>query len=155
MNIPVAAFAATLSVDLRANGENSLTLTDSTASFNVNLSTTGATACQLTSPTASGISIDSSMTIEPGHPWYPAMNGSTTFTVTCTDGVTNATDSVVVSLTSAPTPPASSPVTADIKANGSDGPTVTISSGSSYTYSWSSTNATACQLTSPASSGIS
>ena len=43
---------------------------------------------------------------------------------------------------------ASAALGADIKANGSDGP-VTITNGDSFTYSWSSSNATACTLTSP------
>lgn len=47
-------------------------------------------------------------------------------------------------------------VTVDIKANGSDGP-VTLNTGNTYTYSWSSTNATSCELVlpSPIPSGIS
>ncbi len=44
-------------------------------------------------------------------------------------------------------------VTVDIKANGSDGP-ITITDGDSYTYNWTSSNATSCQLTSPVNSGI-
>jgi len=44
-------------------------------------------------------------------------------------------------------------VTVDIKANGSDGP-ITITDGDSYSYDWTSSNATSCQITSPANSGI-
>ncbi len=44
-------------------------------------------------------------------------------------------------------------VTVDIKANGSDGP-ITITDGDSYSYDWSSLNASSCQITSPANSGI-
>lgn len=39
-------------------------------------------------------------------------------------------------------------ITVDIKVNGSDGP-VTLSSGESWNYSWTSAGATVCQLTSP------
>ena len=46
------------------------------------------------------------------------------------------------------------PITADIKANSSDGP-ITLNSGDPFSYSWTSTVATACQLTSPSGfSGI-
>src|SRR3990167_8720944 len=46
-------------------------------------------------------------------------------------------------------------VSTDIKINGSDGPVV-LNSEKSYTYSWSSNNATACTLNSPSGvSGIS
>ncbi|MEK7227507.1 MAG: peptidoglycan-binding domain-containing protein [Patescibacteria group bacterium] len=52
-------------------------------------------------------------------------------------------------------PVAYAALTADIKANGSDGP-VTVTNGDSWTYSWTSTVATACTLTSPTGdSGIS
>lgn len=44
-------------------------------------------------------------------------------------------------------------VTVDIKANGSDGP-ITITDGDSYSYDWTSLNASSCQITSPANSGI-
>ncbi|MHB0978160.1 MAG: hypothetical protein ACYC1K_02020 [Minisyncoccota bacterium] len=44
-------------------------------------------------------------------------------------------------------------LTVDIKANSSNGP-ITINSGDSYTYAWTSIKATSCQLTSPANSGI-
>ncbi|MDB5194341.1 MAG: secreted agglutinin [Parcubacteria group bacterium] len=160
-NFPVNAFADTLSVDLKANGQDALTLATSTDSFTVSLSAPGATACQMTVPAASGVDVAMSSVIAPGHPWYPAVGGSTTFTVTCTNGVNNLSDTVVVSLPAASAPvvvppvASSTPLTADIKVNGSDGPVVTLTSGQSYTYTWSSTNATACQLTSPAASGIS
>jgi len=62
----------------------------------------------------------------------------------------------MTSSTSAPLPkPVASGagLTVDIKANSSDGP-ITINTGDSYTYAWTSINATSCQLTSPANSGI-
>lgn len=47
-----------------------------------------------------------------------------------------------------------SPPTADIKANGSDGPII-ISAGDSATISWSSTNTTSCTVTPPGWTGTS
>lgn len=157
-SLPTQIFADTLSATLQANGQsNSLTLATSTDSFTVTLASAGATACQLTSPEASGIATSSSMTINPGHSWYPAVGGSTTFTVTCTDGVDNTTSTVVVSLPAGGNNGGNNgggsggaSLSADIKANGSDGPTVTINNGDSWTYSWSSVSATACQLTAQA-----
>ncbi len=44
--------------------------------------------------------------------------------------------------------------TIDVKVNGSDGP-VTLNSSDTYTYTWASTDALACDQTSPVTSGIS
>jgi hypothetical protein len=51
------------------------------------------------------------------------------------------------------TPPPAAP-TADIKADGSDGP-ITVSSGSSATISWTSSNATGCSVTPGSGTGTS
>jgi hypothetical protein len=154
VNFPVQAFADTFSVDIKADNQDSLTLTAGN-SFTISLSAPGATACQMTSPVTSGVATSMSTTIDPSHPWYPTASTPTTVSVTCTDGVSNISDSVIISLGSpvvAAGPAA--PVTVDISANSSAAGTVTIAPGSSYTYTWTSTNATACQLTSPAASGI-
>ena len=79
---------------------------------------------------------------------YPAVGGSVTLTLDCTDGTDSTSDSVTINIVE----PSPVVVTADIKANGSDGP-VTITSGDSWNYTWTSSNATSCQLTSP--SGVS
>jgi len=152
-NFPSTVFAAGLSVNVTANGVTSLTLSGPTDTFTVNVSSTNATACQMTSPAASGIATSASMSIGPGNPFYPAVGGSSTFTVTCTDGVDNVTGSATVFLPNPPPTPLAT-LSADIKANGSDGP-VNLNTGDTYTYSWTSTNVTACQLTSPVASGIS
>jgi len=56
--------------------------------------------------------------------------------------------------TGIPAPLFAAGLSADIKANGSDGP-VTIEAGDEWNYSWTSDEATACQLTSPSgTSGI-
>ncbi|MES2214279.1 MAG: hypothetical protein V4465_02760 [Patescibacteria group bacterium] len=156
-NFPLTALADTLlTVSATANGQaNSLTLATSTDSFTIDLSSANATACQMMSPALSGVAVNTSMTVNPGHPYYPAIGGSVTFSFECTDGTNTGSSSVTVSLPSAPvvTPPASI-VTIDVKANGSDGP-VTLQSGDTFTYTWASTNATACEQTSPALTGVS
>jgi len=145
-SFPVSVFAVPV-VDIKANGQDSFTLATSTDSFTLDLITTNATACQMTSPRTSGVSVNFSITIAPGDVDYPAIGGSTTFSVSCLDGAgDSATDSVVVSLPALVLPPALP--TVDVLANGSNGPLV-LSSTDTYTYSWTSANATACQQSSP------
>jgi hypothetical protein len=150
VNFPTAAFADGLSVNLSVNGSHGPVTLNSGDTYTYAWSSNGATSCQMTAPTNSGIPllgsdgpIDSTFNL-----FYPTATAPVTLTVTCTDGTNTASDSVTVSLAA----PAALP-TADIKANGSDG-LVTIHSGDTYTYSWSSTNATSCNLTSPTNSGI-
>ncbi|MBX4181602.1 hypothetical protein KW807_01925, partial [Candidatus Parcubacteria bacterium] len=141
--INVAAPAA-VTVDIKANGSDGPVTINNGDSFTYSWSSTSATACQLTSPTGdSGIATSGTGgPIDPTHPWYPTATSSTTLTLNCTDGLSSASDSVVIGLAVAPPPP--SQVTADIKANGSDGP-VTVA-GEPWNYSWTSTGATACEL---------
>jgi len=61
-----------------------------------------------------------------------ALNSDTNYVVSCSGAGGTATDSVLVKVESAPQTP-----TADIKANGSDGP-ITIQAGSSATITWTS-----------------
>lgn len=151
-SMPISAFAA-LSVDLKANGQDNLTLATTTASFTLLLTATDATSCAITSPISSGIAPGAPMTIAPGSSMFPAAGASVTFTVSCTDGSgVTLSDSVVVTAPGAIAP--SSAPTIDIKANGSDGP-ITINNGSTYTATWVSTNATACQMNPPVVSGVS
>ncbi len=148
---PISAFAA-IGADIKANGSDGPVTITNGDSFSYEWSSIDATACTLTSPSGdSGVSLaGNGGPIVPGHPWYPAVGGSTTLTFNCTDGTTTSSDSVVINLAAAP-----DPVSADIKAEGSDGP-VTITNGASFSYSWSSTGATACTLTAPnGDSGIS
>jgi hypothetical protein len=152
VNFPIDALASGVSVNVVANGSGNLILSGPTDTFTIDVTSTNASSCKLTSPSTSGIATSASMPIAPGSSFYPSVGGSVTFTVTCDDadglGGT-ATASATISL------PAPAPaVTADIKANGSDGP-VTINSGATFSYTWSSANATSCQLTSPSTSGIS
>ncbi len=152
ISFPQGVFAAGVSVNVTANGSTNLVLSGPTVPFTVDVTSSNAVSCQLTSPATSGIATSASMNINPGDSFYPTVGGSITFTVVCDDadglGGT-ATASAVVSLPAIP-----AVVTADIKANGSDGP-VNLNTGDTYTYSWSSSNATSCQMTSPITSGIS
>ena len=97
-----------------------------------------------------------SCTVNPGA--FTGLSGSQTtgnlilghtYTVTCLGpGGTLATDNVRVEVGAAPV------VTADIKANSSDGP-ITIDNNTSATISWTSANATSCTVTPLNASGTS
>src|SRR3989344_3285528 len=52
------------------------------------------------------------------------------------------------------TPPENLPASVDLKINGLDGPSVTVPSGSTLTYAWTSTNATICEFSSPFAGGV-
>ncbi|MHB1330417.1 MAG: peptidoglycan-binding domain-containing protein [Minisyncoccota bacterium] len=141
--------SATLSVDLKANGEDSLTLVNPSADFEITLATTDASSCQMTLPDPSGISTSASFSVSSLDENYPSPGGSTTYEVTCLDATgVSVSDSVTVSLGESPDP------TIDVKANGSDGP-ITLTDGETYTYTWTSSNSTSCEQTSPETSGIS
>ncbi len=149
-SFPISA-SAVLLVDVKANGQDTLALATSTDNFVISLVSTDATACQITAPVLSGFTIGSTLTVNPGDVLYPIAGGSTTFTVTCMDATTaTLSDSVTVSL---PAPVAPVAPTIDVQANGSNGP-VTLNAGDTYTYTWNSTNSTACEQTSPVTSGI-
>ncbi len=144
---------AQLSADIKANDSDGPVTIGNGNSFTYSWSSTEATACTLTSPSGdSGVSLSGNGgPIDPAHPWYPASTTATTLTLNCTNGVSTATDSVIINLQVA----SSSTPTADIKVNDSNGP-VGINQGASWNYSWTSTNATACTLTSPSGdSGVS
>ncbi len=64
-----------------------------------------------------------------------------TYTLTCTNASGSASDSVTVNMNTAAGNP-----TVDIKANNSDGP-ISITSGTSATLSWTTTNAQSCWAT--------
>src|SRR3989344_7084740 len=145
--IPSSVFAAPI-VDIKVNDSDGPVMV-SGEEFVYSWTSTEATACTLTSPTGvSGISLAGvGAPIPSGHPWYPTLSNPTTLTFDCTDGTNNSTDTVVINLVSPPPPPPDQ-VTADIKVNDSDGPVV-VDGTESYIYSWNSTFATACTLTSP------
>jgi len=163
--VPLNEVFAAPTVDIKAAGPDavyqgeSLTINDG-ESYTYSLTSAGATVCAVTSPFPSGSIVDGVSTpVLPGESYYyPTVGNPVTITVECNDlGTSTTTDSVVIQLASTPPPPPPPPpspvtVSADIKANGSDGP-VTITDGDSYIYTWSSTNATVCAITSPFPSG--
>ena len=155
--IPLNEVFAAPVVDIKAEGSDGPVDVVDGNSFSFTWTSSDATACQMTTPSgASGVSLSGSDgPIASDHPWYPDVGSSVTLTLDCTDGAESTSDSVTINIVAvppAPPPPPAAP-TADIKAEGSDGPVVTIASGASWNYSWTSSNATACELSSP--SGVS
>lgn len=66
--------------------------------FTYTIDSQDATACQLVSPARSGTATNTSMTIDPGHPWYPRPGRPVMFRAFCTDGERIVGDSAVVVL---------------------------------------------------------
>src|SRR5262245_41071175 len=96
-NLPLQAFAAPV-VDLKADGQDSLVLSDPTQVFTLSVDTVDALDCQLTSPANTGLATNTSMPIAPGNPFYPTSGGSVIFTVICEDSLGDtSSDSVTVS----------------------------------------------------------
>ena len=96
------------------------------------------------SPAVSGISTSgTSATIDSGNPFYPSAGGSVTLTITCTDGATNVTDSVMVNLAahlhqgggSCTLPTINSPLTASGTVNTTFSYTTTTTSTSTPSFS--------------------
>ncbi|MCR4279321.1 MAG: hypothetical protein NUV78_01130, partial [Candidatus Zambryskibacteria bacterium] len=146
---PLDAVFAAPTVDIKANGQDGTVTINDGDSFSYSWTTNNATACQLTDPGGeSGIDLNGNGgPIPSDHPWYPSVGNPTTLTLDCTDGVNSESDFVVINVVAGGGGGGSS-IDADIKANGSNGP-VTITQGDSWVYSWTSSSATACQLTAP------
>ncbi len=108
-------FASTTgpSVDIDINGSDGpVTITDGD-DWNYSWTSSGATACEITSPTGtSGVSLSGSGgPITPSHAWYPSVGSPTTLTLDCTDGTSSVSDSVTINVVSATTSDASLTVT--------------------------------------------
>jgi hypothetical protein len=103
-NFPLSAFADGLSVDLVVNGSSSISLTNPNQSYVYTWSSQNATACELTAPSFSTVSVSgSSSSIGSGHPFYPSVGGTVTISITCYDSTgASVTDTATVSLE--PTP---------------------------------------------------
>ncbi|MBX4195369.1 peptidoglycan-binding protein [Candidatus Parcubacteria bacterium] len=142
---------STPTIDVKANGQDGTVTVTSGSSYTYTWVSGNATACQMSSPVTSGVSLSGSGVVNPGDPFYPSIGNPVTITITCTDGTQNATDSVIVQLT--PGGGGGGSPTVDVKANGSDGPVV-LQVGQTYVYTWVSGNATACQMSSPVTSGV-
>lgn len=125
-------------VDIRANNQNGpITIPSGTGAV-ISWTSSNATACTVSPSGWTGIS---------GSQSSGNLTASRTYSVTCTGPGGTATDSVTVNVSSAPQAP-----TADIKANGSDGP-VTIAYDTAANLSWTSSNATSCSVSLGAFSG--
>jgi hypothetical protein len=97
---------APVTADIKINGKDGLVTITSGQSYTYSWSSTGATACQLTSPAVSGIDLaGNDGPVTPGHPWYPTASTTVTFTIVCTNGTNTATDSASVRLEAEVVPP--------------------------------------------------
>ncbi|OGY99603.1 MAG: hypothetical protein A2945_03085 [Candidatus Liptonbacteria bacterium RIFCSPLOWO2_01_FULL_52_25] len=116
--------------DIKANGSDGPIDISYNTSVNLTWDSTNATSCVVNPGGFTGVS---------GSQSSGNITAHTTFTVTCTGPGGTATDSVFID------PPQQTTITADIKANNSDGP-ITIQSGNSATLTWTSANATSCTV---------
>ena len=143
---------AAVTVDVKANGSDGPVTINSGDAYTYTWNSTNATSCLETSPINSGISLAGDSGPISSGVFYPATSSPVTISVTCTNGTSTSSDSVIINLAAGTTTPGI--VTVDVKANGSDGPVV-INNGESYVFTWTSSNATSCLQTSPINSGIS
>jgi len=129
--------------DIKANGSDGPITIPTNTSATITWSSTNASSCSIspTPPSTGGATSGSGSTAN--------LTATTTYTLNCTGAGGSASDSVRVNVSdNAPYPP-----TADIKANGSDGP-ITIPTNTSATITWSSTNASSCSISpTPPSTG--
>ncbi|OHA95818.1 MAG: hypothetical protein A3C70_00275 [Candidatus Zambryskibacteria bacterium RIFCSPHIGHO2_02_FULL_43_14] len=134
-----------VTVDIKVNDSDGPITINNDDSYTYSWISTGATACILTSPTGeSEISLSGvGDTILSGHPWYPATSSPVTLILSCTNGTSTTTDSVLISLTDIPLPPPPSPscplpeITSGLSA------TATINQPFSYTLTATTTGVTA------------
>lgn len=134
-------------VDLKVNGSDGPLNVPVGTPASISWSSTNATDCyaDFTGP-------DGSTHLSPsGSVSGAVLNQGFTYSINCSGGGFSASDSVPVTLTTTGTQPLAA--TIDLKVNGSDGP-LSIQNGTGITKEWKSTNAVACQQTSPLYSGI-
>ena len=118
-----------VTANIKANGSDGPVTVASGSAATISWTSGLATSCSVTPGNWTGTS---------GSQSSGAVTASVTYAVTCTGYSGTASDLVVVNISgSAPT--------ADIKANGSDGP-ITVASGQSVTLGWTSSNATSCSV---------
>ena len=120
-------------VDLKLNGQDGPVSLTSGATGILSWTSQNATTCNASNGWVG-------MKNPNGSEYTAPLSSNTTFTITCTGSGGTATDSVTVNVNQ----PA---ITADIKANGQDGP-ITIAYNTSANISWTSTGANSC-LVSP------
>ncbi len=125
--------------DIKVNGGDASIKINPGTSVSLTWTSTNATSCTVTPGSFTGTSGTQSVT--------PAT--STVYQLSCTGSGGTTSDSVTVSVN---TPTVQLP-TADIKANGSDGP-ISVPATSGVTLTWTSTNATSCSVTPGGYSGL-
>jgi hypothetical protein len=117
--------------DIKANGSDGPVAIDFNTAANLTWTSQNATSCTVTPGNFTGTS---------GSQTTGNLMASRMYTLTCTGAGGSATDTVTVNVNAA------AQVSADIKANGSDGP-VSISYNTSANLTWTSQNADSCVVT--------
>ncbi len=125
--------------DIKANGSDGPVSIGFNTAANLTWTSQNATSCTVTPGNFTGVS---------GSQTTGNLIAARTYTLTCTGNGGTATDTVTVNVNAAPQ------VSADIKANGSDGP-VSISHNTSANLTWTSQNADTCVVTPGSYSGTS
>jgi len=118
-----------VTVDIRVNGSDGPFTINSPTSLTLSWTSSNATSCSVAPFGWTDLSASRAQ----------AFSATTVVSITCTNSISSATDSVRVNLTLLP------PVTVNVRVNGSDGP-LTINGPTAMSVSWSSTNATACSI---------
>ncbi len=118
--------------DIKANGSDGPISISYNTAATISWASTNASSCSVSPSGWTGTS---------GSQSSGNLTSSRTFTLSCSGAGGSAADAVVVNVGA---PPPSAP-TADIKANGSDGP-ISISYNTAAAISWTSTNATSCSV---------
>ena len=119
----------TVTADIKANSSDGPVTIDYNTAAALTWTSSGATACTVTPGNYTGVS---------GSASTGNLTATQIYTLNCTGPGGSASDSVTVNVNSAN-------ITADIKANGSDGP-VTIDYNNSAVLTWTSQNATQCTV---------
>ncbi|MEW5805616.1 MAG: hypothetical protein AB1721_02745 [Patescibacteria group bacterium] len=119
-------------VDIKANGSDGPVSLTAPADYTLSWTSANAETCS-----ASG-SWSGSKAINGSESRNNVSQGSYTYTITCSNSVGSATDSVTVNVSSQIVYP-----TVDLKINGQDG-AITLTAPAYYTLSWTSTNANIC-----------
>ncbi len=134
-----------ITVDISANGSDGPVRLSNGEALEVSWISSNAISCEITSPYTSGVTTMGSEFFAITHPSYPGEGMSTSFSITCNDGMGNtASDSVSIS-GPLPISTPTSPATLDISSNGAQGP-VYVSQSQTFTLDWVSANVTACTL---------
>ena len=131
-------------LDIKINGSDGPVSINNGTDWTYSWVSNNATACTITSPSGvSGVSVSGTGgPISPSHPWYPAVGGLTTLTLSCTNGGTVTNDSVTVSTVSSgssscPAPQITSPLSISSTINNSFNYSISASSTVATTTTYS------------------